>query len=947
MITQLSVPAPTRLMVVEDEAIIGRYLQHSLENLGFQVVSLCISGEEAIRKAAELQPDLILMDISLQDDLDGVEVARRIQAQNPIPIIYITAYTDPETLDRARSTNPYGYILKPFDDRSLQIAVNLALHRYDLEMRLRKSESLFRMVMEHQGEGVVIADTDENLVFANPAASEIFGAPVEELTKMNMRDFTSEEVFQFIRNQVPSRRAGERSVYDIQIIRPDGEKRDLVVTATPWFDEQDHFSGSFGIFHDITERNRAIRNERDQRALAEALRDSAAALNSTLELNDVFDRILTNIDLVVPHEAANIMLIEGDMACVKRSRGYAEHNVAETIAELAYNFHQLTTLSEMYRNGKPVFIADTHTAGGWAVDGSSAWIRSYAGAPIIVQGQVVGFINVDSAQPNFFTETHAERLKAFADQAATAIRNAQLFSEVERHVLRLSQFNTLTHTALRASSLAELLDDIALQLSKIFQSADVYIYIAESQDDQPAYAAHTLRNPSTPSLHGQYQRMALQAMNFHSAQVITPPVQSAADIPSKTVLGLPLIRLENTLGAVLIGYAQTVQFTADQLLELEGEAAQVALAVARVRLLEMENQKSLQLLHANHLITALAHVATRLDAAPSLESVFDVLGIEMEQLGIHCLLALAVPPKNASFRVRYISIFQPSGDVPVLNLQTDPVFINLSRSPLFDDLVQARQPVFHTGPIQEAAYLLPGINALYCDQLPTALPADPTTHSMFLPLVAGKELTGLLILWGAALKPQDISAMSVFASQVAITIENTRLYNEVQRLAITDELTTLYNRRGLFELAYRELERARRFKRPLSAVMLDADHFKEINDTYGHPVGDQVLRQLALRLNENIREIDLIGRYGGDEFVIIMPETSLEDAACAAERLRENLVAQPIYTENAAFKLAISLGVTHLLPTDTSLETTLKRADRALYQAKQNGRNRVVTIDRE
>ncbi len=942
-----SVPPPTRLLVVEDEAIIGRYLQHSLENLGFQVVSLCISGEEALRSAAELQPDLILMDISLQNNLDGIEVARRIQAQNPIPIIYLTAYTDPETLDRARSTNPYGYILKPFDDHSLQIAINMALHRYDLEMRLRKSENLFRMLVEHQGEGVVIADPDENLIFANPAAGEIFGVPVEDLIQMNMRDFTSEEVFQFIRTQVPARRAGQKSVYDIQILRPNGETRDLVVTATPWFNEQNHFSGSFGIFHDITERNRAIHAERDQRALAEALRDSAAAINSTLELNNVFDRILTNIGRVVPHEAANIMLIEGDMACVKRSRGYAEHNVAETIAKLSYNFRQLATLSEMYRDGKPVFIADTHLTGEWAVDSSSAWIRSYAGAPIIVKEQVVGFINVDSAQPNFFNEAHAERLKAFADQAATAIRNAQLFSEVERHVLRLSQFNALTHTALHAANLAELLDDMALQLSKIFQSADVYIYIAENQDDQPAYAAHILHTPPTPAQQDQYQRMALQAMNFHSAQVITPSAHSSADIPWKTVLGLPLIRLENTLGAVLIGYTHVANFTADQLQELEGEAAQVALAVARVRLVEMEHQKSAQLLHANHLITALAHVATRMDAAASLESVFDILGIEMEQLGIHCLLALAVPQKNASFHVRYISIPQLFGYSPAPNLQTDPIFINLTHSPLYNDLVQARQPVFHTGSIDEAAHLLPGINALCHDPLPTVLMVEPNTHSMFLPLVAGKGLTGLLILWGAALKPQDISAMSVFASQVAITIENTRLYNEVQRLAITDELTTLYNRRGLFELARRELERARRFKRPLSALMLDADHFKEINDTRGHPVGDEVLRQLALRLNENICEIDLIGRYGGDEFVIVMPETSLEDAATAAERLRKNLVAKPIYVAGTSFQLTISLGVTHLLPADTSLETTLQRADRALYQAKQNGRNRVVTIDRE
>jgi diguanylate cyclase (GGDEF)-like protein len=184
-----------------------------------------------------------------------------------------------------------------------------------------------------------------------------------------------------------------------------------------------------------------------------------------------------------------------------------------------------------------------------------------------------------------------------------------------------------------------------------------------------------------------------------------------------------------------------------------------------------------------------------------------------------------------------------------------------------------------------------------------------------------------------------------FASQVAIAIETARLFDEVQRLAVTDALTGLYNRRGYTELGRREIERSRRYKRPLAAIMLDIDHFKQINDHYKHATGDEVLRELALRCRERLREIDILGRYGGEEFVLLLPETDLKGALHVAESLRERVFRVPFRTQAGALKVTISLGVAVYTSGEMDLEKLLDRADDAMYVAKQNGRNQVRSFD--
>lgn len=160
-------------------------------------------------------------------------------------------------------------------------------------------------------------------------------------------------------------------------------------------------------------------------------------------------------------------------------------------------------------------------------------------------------------------------------------------------------------------------------------------------------------------------------------------------------------------------------------------------------------------------------------------------------------------------------------------------------------------------------------------------------------------------------------------------------------LARTDELTGVNNRRAFFEIGHKLFKQAVRAQRNLSVVMLDVDYFKQVNDRYGHFVGDQVLRTISQKVKEEIRETDLIGRLGGEEFALILPDADLTQALEVAERIRQMIVVTPINAEGETIYCSSSFGVTSLRDEMKSLDAMLAKADEALFIAKHNGRNRV------
>ena len=167
--------------------------------------------------------------------------------------------------------------------------------------------------------------------------------------------------------------------------------------------------------------------------------------------------------------------------------------------------------------------------------------------------------------------------------------------------------------------------------------------------------------------------------------------------------------------------------------------------------------------------------------------------------------------------------------------------------------------------------------------------------------------------------------------------------SELTRLATTDEVTGALNRRSVLEVAAVERRRAIRYQHPLCLAMFDIDHFKSINDQHGHGAGDEAIRRVAAVAAAGLRQPDVFGRYGGDEFVIVIPETGLAGATRLAERVRAAVEAQPFTVAGAAVPLTISMGVAEVAPGE-ELDDVLKRVDAAMYQAKAEGRNRVVAF---
>lgn len=216
---------------------------------------------------------------------------------------------------------------------------------------------------------------------------------------------------------------------------------------------------------------------------------------------------------------------------------------------------------------------------------------------------------------------------------------------------------------------------------------------------------------------------------------------------------------------------------------------------------------------------------------------------------------------------------------------------------------------------------------------------------MYIPLNVADSVLGIMGLIGI----QNIGEkrgrlISTMANQVALALKNATEHKRVQELAITDELTGLYNRRAFQNVLDRELRRSKRYKKPLSLIMLDIDGFKEINDKFGHRAGDGVLRSLALNLQKAIREIDFLARYGGDEFAVILPETEAKQAAVLAERLKKTIKNYTIDAGGSLCNITMSMGVADVSANMGSDDDLISRADKVLYMSKENGGDSVEVL---
>ena len=178
----------TKILVVEDESIVAMDIKQRAEGLGYEVIGITPSGEEALEIIREDPPDLILMDIVLKGKIDGIEAAQRIHDNYDIPVLYLTAYSDEETLKRAKITEPFGYIIKPFEDRELHGSVEIAIYKHEMDRKLKASEKWLSTTLESMGDAMIATDKEGVIIFMNPVAQEVTGWDLEEAIGKSLTD---------------------------------------------------------------------------------------------------------------------------------------------------------------------------------------------------------------------------------------------------------------------------------------------------------------------------------------------------------------------------------------------------------------------------------------------------------------------------------------------------------------------------------------------------------------------------------------------------------------------------------------------------------------------------------------------------------------------------------------------------------------------------------------
>jgi diguanylate cyclase (GGDEF)-like protein/PAS domain S-box-containing protein len=261
-----------RILVVEDESIVAADIQDRLEALGYEVPATVGWGEKAVELAGSLRPDLVLMDIQLKGRMDGVEAADEIRRRFDIPVVYLTANADHPTVQRAKVTEPFGYVIKPFEERELHTTIEVALYKHRAEQTLRESEERYRLLVELSPEAIVV-QSDGRIVYANPAAASLFGAPsADTLLGIAIADFLHPDHREnFLARENHLRQNQQSNLKAEKFVRLDGQLRDVeVVMASVTYAGR---PATQILTRDITERRRA-----EEQLLHDAFHDSLTGL---------------------------------------------------------------------------------------------------------------------------------------------------------------------------------------------------------------------------------------------------------------------------------------------------------------------------------------------------------------------------------------------------------------------------------------------------------------------------------------------------------------------------------------------------------------------------------------------------------------------------------------------------------------------------------------------
>ncbi len=666
---------------------------------------------------------------------------------------------------------------------ALSEQVGIAIGRARLYAEARESEERFRALFEHSPEAILLVDPETfTIVDCNKVAcsmngysrQELIGQPADMLNAVQVTDEVRAAYVQYLRQE-------GSLTYEIEHRRKDGTVFPVEVSAAAI-----SVAGRellLGVDRDITNRKRAEEAEHGQRALAEALRDVAAAVNSTINFEEVLDRILTNAGRVVPHDAASLMLVEQDVAYITRRHGHVEPGFETAVMAVHFTIADVPTLQVMSETGKPLAIPDTRAYPGWVDHPETRWVRSYVGAPVRLKGQVIGFLNLNSATPGFFTPAHADRLLAFADQAATAIQNARLYHAERRRVETLAALHD-TGLALSAQlDLAVLLQVIVERAARLLATpmGELYLLLPDEVTlelkvgyNLPEELAH-LRVRLGEGFSGRVAQTG-EPLIVENYQSWPGRVAALDHTPFGAAVGVPIKWQERVVGVILVDDYQPDRFGAADVELLNLFADQAAVAIANAQLFDAAQRR---LAEQSALLAASAAISSSLDLATVLTRLAEQMGRAIDATSVY-ICDWNPEAGTSSVLAEY---FGP-GALPQERVSDLGATYHLSQDFGIDPqwLSESQPEIFHVddpdAPEGRRAHL-----ARYGGRSQLNVPF----------VVKGKAL-GYAAVWESRRRrdftPQEIALCQGLAQQAAIAFENAQLYSQTRRRLL--EQTLLY-----------------------------------------------------------------------------------------------------------------------------------------------------------
>ena len=649
--------------------------------------------------------------------------------------------------------------------------------------------------------------------------------------------------------------------------------------------------------------------ERDQRILADSLRKANLQLSDNLELKQVLENILEQVLMLVSARDSHILLYDG----VKLDFGavaYAKDVQRDPVHSPDNNSIYYQTAQKGERILIPDIQEEKNLQASWKTG-------SLISLPLIFHRKVIGVMNVTFFEPGELDEQRLQVLDLLSNQAAIAINNARTF-EAEREQRKLAQ--ALQHTGRVIQSSLDLdvvMDHILAQIATVIQYHSANLMLVEDGQTQ-VVRLQDYQNTSEENL-GDLLHAPFNVSRFSTLEMMTESknpliIPDTTSDPSwvktrttekiQSWAGAPILDGDQVIGFLSLNNQNRHYYQPEHAETLAAFASQASIALKHARLFQQSQQHAREL-RALHEATSTLVTTLKLDDLPSKILEGAVKAIPATEYGA---LFLVDEEKNVLFRKAKF------GKGPSFKEQYSlddaeflPIKVFLSNQPeMYDDQDDALQSV------------------------------------IAVPLPAQTGVLGVIILAGhepGKFSENDLTILTNIAATTASTIRNAQLHKEIEDLAVTDPLTSIFNRRGLEQWGQYEIDRAKRFDSPLSAIFFDLDNFKEVNDTYGHEIGDQVLQQVIFCSQEVIRKIDIFARIGGEEFIIILPETALPVAVKVAERIRKS-IAKCIFNANShQLQMTISLGVSELSEEINDLVPLINAADHLMYQAKQSGRN--------